>query len=963
MRNKVCFLSRPVLSILLGLVIFAVPVFGDEPSPDPQLRVEAGMHTSVVRRVSTDSRGRWALTSSDDKTARVWNLGTGRLMMILRPPAGAGNEGKLFSCAMSPDGNIAALAGWTGYEWYGEHQIYLFDRSTGRLTRSLTGIANVINHMAFSPDGRYLAAVLGSNNGIRVWDLSSDAAPFSDTAYDSDSYGLTWTRDGRLATTSYDGNIRLYKVSQSGLKNVATVKGRGGEQPNGIAFSPDGRQILVGFSDRLAVDIYNGQSLEWTRSLPVPENASGDLASVAWSSDGRFIYAGGRYQSSSTGVWLMPVVRWPASKPVEYIEIPATESTIMALSTLPDGEIFLGSFDPQWGKITAAGEWLPLGKPPIADFRNQGANFALSDDARTIRFGYEAFGTDPWGFSIGGRSLVPGEVYDTVAADNTSIPLKNWEFTYEPTLKGKKLGLERYEWSCSFAAAPDGKRFVLGTGWYLHGYDSTGKELWKIAAPGTVWAVNIPAGGKVVAAVYGDGTIRWHRMSDGKELLAFFPHADKKRWILWTPSGYYDASPGGEELIGWHVNRGIDNAADFFPAGRFRDRYYRPDVIDLILSTFDETVALKQADEARGSQTRPVITITEALPPVIDLVSPSEISTSDTAVTIKFRVRTTKDAPVTSVRSRVNGQVTETKGFAKVTAADQDQTITITIPKQTSEIQLFAENKNGISVPATIRVVWTGTAEEFVILPKLYVLAIGVGDYKHPDIPKLKLAGKDARDFAATMSGQKGKMYREVEMIVLTEKQATRDGILEGLDWLQKSVTQHDVGMLFLSGHGLNDPAMGYVYLPYNADPDKLRTTGVAMYEFKITLASLTGKAVFFLDTCHSGNVLGETRRAVGNDIGGVINDLSSAENGVVVFSSSTGRQYSLESPEWGNGAFTKAIIEGLSGKADFQGTGRITFKMLDLYVSERVKVLTGGQQSPVTQAPGGVPDFPLAVK
>jgi hypothetical protein len=35
---------------------------------------------------------------------------------------------------------------------------------------------------------------------------------------------------------------------------------------------------------------------------------------------------------------------------------------------------------------------------------------------------------------------------------------------------------------------------------------------------------------------------------------------------------------------------------------------------------------------------------------------------------------------------------------------------------------------------------------------------------------------------------------------------------------------------------------------------------------------------------------------------------------------------------------------------------------MLDLYVTERVKALTGGKQSPVTQAPGGVPDFPLAM-
>ena len=35
---------------------------------------------------------------------------------------------------------------------------------------------------------------------------------------------------------------------------------------------------------------------------------------------------------------------------------------------------------------------------------------------------------------------------------------------------------------------------------------------------------------------------------------------------------------------------------------------------------------------------------------------------------------------------------------------------------------------------------------------------------------------------------------------------------------------------------------------------------------------------------------------------------------------------------------------------------------MLDLYISERVKELTKGKQSPVTQAPGGVQDFPLVI-
>jgi hypothetical protein len=76
---------------------------------------------------------------------------------------------------------------------------------------------------------------------------------------------------------------------------------------------------------------------------------------------------------------------------------------------------------------------------------------------------------------------------------------------------------------------------------------------------------------------FGDGTIRWCRYSDGRELAAFFLNADQRRWVLWTPSGYYDASPGGEELIGWHVNNGPDKEADFFPASRFRSLKYRPD--------------------------------------------------------------------------------------------------------------------------------------------------------------------------------------------------------------------------------------------------------------------------------------------------------------------------------------------------------------------------------------------------
>ena len=95
----------------------------------------------------------------DDKTARVWSLASGELLKVLRPPIGSGNEGKLNAVAISPDGATVAAAGWTK-AGTNSRNIYLFDRASGRLQRRISGLPNVIYHLAYSPDGRYLAAAL-----------------------------------------------------------------------------------------------------------------------------------------------------------------------------------------------------------------------------------------------------------------------------------------------------------------------------------------------------------------------------------------------------------------------------------------------------------------------------------------------------------------------------------------------------------------------------------------------------------------------------------------------------------------------------------------------------------------------------------------------------------------------------------------------------------------------------------
>ena len=924
------------------------------------LQVELGDHVGAVRRIAVDAKRNLVVTGSDDKTARSWSLDERLLLRTFRPPAGAGVQGRVYGVALHPKQPWVAIGGSSGGS--DEHGIYVYASHGGQLIRRIDALQGDIKRLQWSEDGQFLVAAYAGTHGVRVFDAQG-ALVFAD-AFPSEVYALAVSAR-RLAAAGLDGTLRVYDFTDAGAAGPSlrlNASRKIAAKPVSLAFSPDGQSLAVGyFSPGRAPDI-----LEWAsgaiRTLPAPSRmASDDLRAVAWSAhDGRIV-AGGSYGFAQRDVRL---VTYDAAKGQLLAERSAARSSITDIAMLPDSRLAYAVADGTWGAADTDAKHSPVArKSPLAEIVGAG-HLRVSEDGKRISWN-TAGEAGRVMFDLDRHAVFPdkgAELPAPIVRRGLFNAPRQWMDLPNPVVNGAAIVLRDGEVSRAVSLFPQGADAVLGTSGALYRIGGDGRVVWRVATHTEVRAVNTARQGQVIVTAMLDGTVRLWNSQTGEELLALLVLPDA-RWIAWTPSGYYDAAFGAEDLIGWRVSQGPHVAADFFGASRFRDKFNRPDIVDRVVETMSERDGIEQAN-AEAHRSTWATPVDKVLPPVVDLLTSPQVSTSARQLAVRVRVRSFNNEPVTDVWVRVNGQMGEIAKMRAPSGQGDERELVFPLPAADAQVQVFARNKHGVSEPAKVLVKWTGAAVDVPPRspehgPNLYVLAIGVADYR--SVEKLRYAAKDAVDFADTMKRQQGLMYSKVEVKLLTNDRATRDEVMNGLDWLQRQVTQHDVGMIFISGHGVNDPTMGYTFLPVNADPAKLRSTGVPTAELRRTIESLVGKSILFIDTCHAGDILGGGRRKAMNDMTGVINELNSAESGTVVFSASTGRQFSIEDDEWKNGAFTKAVIEGLAGEADARRSGRVTHASLAYFISERVKKLTRGEQSPVTSSEG-VPDFPLTV-
>ena len=857
-------------------------------------------------------------------------------------------------------------------------------------------------------------------------------------------------------------------------------------EPIGVAFSPDEQSLVVGYSRQPTgpevIDVASGKVV---RQLKPQGATAGHFGVVAWSRDGQTIAVGGSASPSGRRfpVWFFGPGE---TRPRNTVEV--ASNSVLDLAALAGGQFAYSSADGSWGVVGGAVELQVAGE--VNDLRGA-ASLEGSSDLRRIGWAY-GFGAKRASFDLAARTVAGARPGMNAALTKRSLLDTPLQVGFDAQgaartrqsaqVNGVTISFGGVELASCGTYLRRSRDAILGTSKALYRVDGEGRTVWRLPTSAEVNAVVASDDDRLLVTAMSDGLIQWRRASDGVELLSFLARPDG-RWIVWTPEGYFDASPGADTLAGWVVNRGGQGAAEMFSLGRFRDRYQRPDVIDRVLETLDTRLAIAQAPASERSAlleagagavatTFPVAS--SAAPPPVALESAKESATPaanefppslvalgarslpaiGASLQIPFALHAAESAQPPRLELRVDGRPFSPNRIQLPARMDGQAQglITFDLEGGASMVVLLARDGGGVSEPlsfevakqevsavpapaptqaavpkpettvATVAAVPASAATPSVVLGKqdvatpptassagaaspapspdamiaavpapaptsapnsakapspqavpapaaaparsapagrmLYVLAVGISEYERPAY-RLGLPAKDAADFVQVMSAQKG-VYRGVNTRLLTNARANRQGIREGLKWLVESVGPNDVGMLFLAGHGVNQDNGQYYFLNYEAQHEKLRETGLSEREIRDALRSIRGRTLFFVDTCFSGNVIGGARSS-SREISRMANTLASAENGVVVFAASSGRQESEEKAAWGNGAFTKVLVEGLQGRADLNRTGRITFKGLDFYVSEEVRQLTENRQTPVTIIPVGVPDFVVA--
>ncbi|MCG6534398.1 MAG: caspase family protein, partial [Syntrophales bacterium LBB04] len=413
-----------------------------------------------------------------------------------------------------------------------------------------------------------------------------------------------------------------------------------------------------------------------------------------------------------------------------------------------------------------------------------------------------------------------------------------------------------------------------------------------------------------------------------KPLATLAVFGNEPDWLLLTPEGYYSSSENGHRYV--NMRRGNE----VYSAEQLYDVFYRPDLV---------IRKLRGEDISNDGK---LLTIDEALanpPPVAEILSINARG-NEGAQEVSYRIDG-KGGGIGEVRvfhnrkliHRADAKLTGTahfEGNTVVQGVAGENEVTVLAKNQQNSVQGIMRNRS-----FTV----AGTGKK----PRAYVLAVGIGQYlSHKDA--LPFAVSDARRIAAALQEGLGSLYpvEDVQVELVADDQATREGILKQFKRLADVVQPGDQFVMFFASHGL---LWNGQYFVVTHDFDGAFGPGKGISSDELMEASREIKALhqwLIFDTCHAGG-LDQTVTATYDARMSVL----ARQMGLHVFAAASPLEKAVEGYQ-GSGVFTHALLEGLSQGApvDLNHDQVVTVTELGEYVKHRTEEIMktiGYRQTP----------------
>ena len=945
-----------------------VPAADDIPF-EAWLRLETGQHTDPVRQIQLTADGK-TLVSAGDCTLRVWDATTRQGLRVLRGQIGPGvddmpGHGQVLRFAISRDSRwVAALKSWRttvpGRRTALTTELQVFDLATGNLQAAFSPPGRWVD-LDFSPDGRWLLVAACGPRGARC--------------------------RATLQTHAWADVLR------AGFGQAPAVVGTAAF---GQCAGDDESPVAAGF-------------------VPVARQQGSDaLIVVATNPPTRSGRAAGR-------------LCWARLSPSGQLSLQH--------SVLTDGPIVPPTLALSKAHVAVAGRSAPgepLGQVLCHDHRGQRVAGKTTESRPTAL-----------AFSATGRQLIVGlharrpnfrtvqvNVYDTaggafrikstyyghddsiaavaLCADGTAVSsggdnqaLHFWNPAHRvgvavATLRGAArtlwhAGIDEHD-RIGFGVVP-ARQLPVGHPKRQQRFDLKAMQL-HAADPGEVDSCDSETAKWSLSADEAGPTIPLRCRAPGGDAaappdLTLFVGTDDE-WVVFSRSGYYNASARGDQHFGYHVNRGAGREALFLPSDRFRALFYRRDLIRAIVQHGSEARARAQGVDI------PAVDVTEVLPPIVELAS-GRPQVRGGRVTLRFTVDST--CPGSNPVQRV--WVLQNERFAWAAphvSATGEYKVTRPLRPGANTFKLFAEGPRSRSLPVTHTVQGpaadTATVSVDTLPGNLYLLCVGVSQFAAAGTPAagnfkpLHYAHKDAiavynalgkSRFSSRLEARRpfvNKAFKAVHACLLLNEQATKDRIRDELQALCAQIqarekthqAERDVLFVFLAGHGVRMKGSANLYF-WNHDldphPQRLDDTGLSMIELGEIATAVPAEVVIAMDACHSGMAGANALAGVNaEELARRIHAVN--ERGIYVMNAARSEELSHEDLSLGHGFFTGALLTALAQEKSLvteeTGGKERALSMLGLIaaVQELVPYLTTQGQTSVFRMYGDL--LPLTI-